>query len=105
MSRLRTSIITFIVLFALALPGVAQTAKRRFTIDDIYDRAKRIPAAALEPRTFTWADETHFYFPRTAATGEVTSFVLVDAVSGEQTTLFDPDELQAQVAKARGRVE
>jgi dipeptidyl-peptidase-4 len=102
LSRLRTSIITFIVLFALALPGVAQTAKRRFTIDDIYDRAKRIPAAALEPRTFTWADETHFYFPRTAATGEVTSFVLVDAVSGEQTTLFDPDELQAQVAKLEG---
>ncbi|HEX7421490.1 MAG TPA: hypothetical protein VF505_16485 [Thermoanaerobaculia bacterium] len=47
MSRLRTSIITFIVLFTLALPAMAKTAKRRFTIDDIYDRAKRIPAAAM----------------------------------------------------------
>lgn len=91
------------LLFVLiASTAFAQAAKRRFTLDDIYDRAKRIPAAAMEPRTFTWADDTHFYFPKTAATGDVTSFILVDAITGEQTALFDPDELQAQVSKIEG---
>ena len=96
----KTTIAVFLLCVAAA--ASAQTAKRKLTIDDIYDRAKRIPVAAMEARSFTWADETHFYFPRTTATGEVTSFVLVDAVTGEQTALFDPDELQAQVSKVEG---
>ncbi|GAC1439152.1 MAG: S9 family peptidase [Thermoanaerobaculia bacterium] len=89
----------------VALSGSAQSAKRRLTLDDIYDRAKRIPAAAAESHSFTWADETHFYFPRTSATGEVTSFVLVDAATGQQTALFDADALQAQVSKIEGVTE
>ncbi len=88
--------------FSMAVSALAQTARRQLTIDDIYDRARRIPAAAAEPRTFTWVDESHFYYSKTAADGELTSFVLVDAKTGQQSALFDPDELQAQVAKVAG---
>ncbi len=88
--------------FCVAASALAQTAKRRLTIDDIFDRAKRIPAAAFEPRSYTWADEDHFYFPKSTAAGEVTSFVLVDATTGAETALFDADELQAQVSKVEG---
>jgi dipeptidyl-peptidase-4 len=92
------------VIFLIFVTAVAaaQTAKRQLTIDDIYDRAKRIPPAVSEARGFIWADETHFYWPRTNVTGESTGFVLVDATTGEETALFDADELQAQVSKVEG---
>jgi dipeptidyl-peptidase-4 len=85
-----------------SVAAVAQPAKRQLTIDDIYDRAKRIPPAASEARGFTWADETHFYWPHRDAGDQTTSFTLVDATTGEETALFDPDELQAQVSKLEG---
>lgn len=87
----------------VAAAALAQTAKRQLTIEDIYDRAKRIPAAAVAPGGFTWADETHFFRPRTSVRETETSgFVLIDATTGAETALFNPDELQAQVSKIEG---
>ncbi|HEX9161953.1 MAG TPA: S9 family peptidase [Thermoanaerobaculia bacterium] len=97
----RTVAAIFVAALVVTHPLQAQQ-KRKLTIDDIFDRAKRIAAAAPAQRGFTWADETHFYWPRTAATGEVSGFVLVDADTGERTALFDPEELQAQVSKIEG---
>jgi dipeptidyl-peptidase 4 len=92
-----------LLLFGIvAMPALAQSAKRQLTTDDIYDRAKRIAPAATAERGFTWADDNHFYWPRTTPEGGVTGFALVDATTGEITALFDPDELQAQVAKIEG---
>ena len=90
-----------LLVFLAAASALAQAAKRPLTIDDIYDRAKSIPPAAAAPSGFTWADDTHFFWPRTNATG-VTGFALVDATTGQETALFSSDELQAQIAKIEG---
>ncbi|HSP33647.1 MAG TPA: S9 family peptidase [Thermoanaerobaculia bacterium] len=86
----------------VAAVAFGQTAKRQLTIEDIFDRAKRIAPAVSAPRSFTWADDTHFFWPRTTVTGEVTGFALIDATTGRETALFDPQELEAQVAKVEG---
>jgi dipeptidyl-peptidase-4 len=91
-----------IVLAAVASAAFAQTAKRQLTLDDIYDRAKRIQPAAPAARSFTWADDTHFFWSRTDTAGDVIAFALVDAVTGKESALFDPDELQAQISKIEG---
>ncbi|MGZ8851236.1 MAG: S9 family peptidase, partial [Thermoanaerobaculia bacterium] len=66
------------------------------TIEDIYDRTKRIPAAATAPKDFTWADDTHFFWLRDKKN------VLVDATTGQKTALFDVKELEAQISKVEG---
>lgn len=94
--------IVLVLLLGIAVAAPAQTAKRQLTLDDIYDRAKRIEPAAPGQRGFTWADDTHFYWPRTTSEGTVTGFALADATTGAETALFDPEELQAQVSKIEG---
>ena len=101
MSRLRIAI-QVVVLALIALTAAAQTAKRQLTIDDIFDRTKHIAAAGSTQRRYTWADDTHFFWPRSATTGEITGFALVDATTGEETALFDAQELEAQVSKIDG---
>jgi dipeptidyl-peptidase 4 len=99
---MKKNAVVLLLLGITASAALAQTATRQLTMDDIYDRARRIAPAATSERGFTWADDTHFYWPRTTPEGGVTGFALVDATTGEITALFDPDELQAQVAKIEG---
>ncbi|HSP15514.1 MAG TPA: S9 family peptidase [Thermoanaerobaculia bacterium] len=94
--------IVFFLLWMAATAALGQASKRQLTIEDIYDRAKRIAPAAGEQRGFTWVDDTHFYWPRTTPEAMVTGFALVDTTTGEVTALFDPDELQAQISKVDG---
>lgn len=92
-----------LLLLCVSVSAAAQTAKRRLTLDDIFDAAKRIPPAISERRTFTWADETHFFYSRMSSPQrEITGYALVDATTGQETALFDADELQAQVGKLEG---
>ncbi len=99
---MKKTVIVLLLLLGMTAGAFAQTAKRQLTIDDIYDRAKRIQPAAMGQRGFTWAGDTHFYWPRTTPEGTVTGFELVDATTGAETALFDPEELQAQVSKVEG---
>jgi dipeptidyl-peptidase-4 len=85
-----------LLVFLAAASALAQTAKRPLTIDDIFDRTKRIPAAAMAPKDFTWADGTHFFWLRDK------KYVLVDATTGQETALFDANELEAQISKVEG---
>ena len=91
----RKFILLLLVVLAAA-SALAQTAKRPLAIEDIFDRTKRIPAAATAPKDFTWADDTHFFWRRD------NKFVLVDATTGQETALFDAKELEAQISKVEG---
>jgi hypothetical protein len=97
----RKSILSvFIALVAVA--SFAQTAKRKLTLDDIYDRDKRLTIATSTsvPSSFTWVDDTHFFFSRKA--GDETQFLLTNVITGEQVALFDAGELQSTIGRLEG---
>lgn len=85
-----------------ALPSFAQT--RRLTLDDIYDRQKRINFSGAPQRGFVWLDDTHFFYPQTKGT-DVVAELVVDAVSGKSVALFDPEALQKEITAIQGVTE
>jgi dipeptidyl-peptidase 4 len=89
-----------VVLLLCTSPLLAAT--RKLTFDDIYDPKKKISFGGRPLTGMTWIDDTHYFWPRTDSSGQVTGELLVDARTGKELAFFDIDDLQAQVAKIEG---
>lgn len=97
--KLRYALLLFLIATSL------HAATRKLTIDDIYDPKKKISFSGAPQSGFVWVDDTHFFWPRTNAAGDVVAEVLVDASSGKEIAMFDIDNLQAQALKIKGVTE
>src|SRR5262249_33864830 len=71
----------------LAVAAAAQ--QKPLTIDDIYDPDGRMNFNGSAPSDLSWADPSHFLWPRDAAAGIGVDWLSVDARSGAERPLFD----------------
>ena len=83
-------------LVVLIAAPLAEAQQRLLTIDDIYDPATRVNFSGNSPVDARWMDATHYLLPRAANGG--TSWIVVDAATAGERTLFDAEKMEAALA-------
>ena len=87
-------------LVVLIAAPLAEAQQRLLTIDDIYDPATRVNFSGNSPVDVRWMDATHCLLPRAANGG--TSWIVVDAATASERTLFDAEKMEAALARLPG---
>ena len=77
-------------------------AKKRLTIDDLYDPDKKIEFDGKPLPDVIWIDDDHFILRTTDSKTQFTEWSNVSAISGETVPLYDADRMQAALAQLPG---
>src|SRR5262245_29342801 len=95
----RSQIEVAAVLVLITAP-LAEAQQRLLSIDDIYDPATRVNFSGNSPADITWVDGSHYLLQRSATAG--TSWIVVDAGTAAERTLFDAEKMEAALARLPG---
>lgn len=88
------------VLAVLVGAPLAEAQQRLLSIDDIYDPATRVNFSGNASADVRWVDGTRYLVPRASNGG--TSWIVVDAATGSERTLFEAEKMEAALARLPG---
>src|SRR5262245_61067968 len=88
------------VLGVLVGASLAEAQQRLLSIDDIYDPATRVNFSGNSSADVRWVDGTRYLLPRASNGG--TSWIVVDAATSSERTLFDAEKMEAALARLPG---
>lgn len=75
---------------------------KRLTIADLYDPVKKIDFAGNAPSGFVWLDDERWLWPKKDKDTKATTWLVVDAKTGDAKPFFDASKARAALAKIPG---
>ena len=85
---------------ALAVTALAQAPPRTLTIDAIYDPDGSVDFSGAPATNLRWIDDSSYL--QMQRTGRTVEWLVVDAMSGRTSVLFDPSRMEAAFAAIPG---
>jgi len=80
--------------------NIASAQKKNFTIDDLYDPARKVSFNATKLNGAYWVDDTRLAYPKTNAKGEVERHVVMDVNSGSETSYIEQPRIASALRQA-----
>ncbi len=101
-ARRSSSRLRFALAFLLLPAGLLAQEKKDFTIDDLFDPAKRVDLTGTAPSGLVWLSDTHYLWAKTDPKTRSSDLLKVEASSGKTVPFFDAARMEAALAKIPG---